>query len=74
MLSNDPLFQKYCDVHVVNPTGILYDKEMAAEYLRAFCHVESRRDIRPDTEAANRLDLLESAFICWRDKDAFVEP
>jgi hypothetical protein len=44
-----------------------------AEKFRQFCKVESRKEILPGTEAALRFDLLESAFIGWRERDAVVE-
>ena len=48
-------------------------EEAATAYVRDICRVESRSEIKPGTEAGNRLDLLESAFICWRDKYKFIE-
>lgn len=72
MLSNDPLFLKY--LQTTMPNKFFENAIGAAAHVRDFCHVASRKDILPGTEAATRLDLLESAFICWRDKDAFVEP
>jgi hypothetical protein len=69
LLSKDPLFLKY----LWETERKTYTNEEAAEHIRKFCEVESRKDILPGTPAALRLDLLESVFVCWRDKDAFVE-
>ena len=73
ILSNDPLFQKYLAQKIDEPHASI-DTANAAQYICNMCKVESRKEIQPGTEAATRFDLLESAFICWRDKDAFVEP
>ena len=69
MLSNDPMFWKYLG----EKEGKLVGKDGAANHIREWCKVESRKDIQPGTEAALRLDLLQTDFVCWRDKDAFVE-
>jgi len=71
ILSNDPLFWKYLNLRAHGP--INHDKESAAAHIRAVCKVESRKDILPNTEAANRFDFLESDFVGWREKDAVVE-
>jgi len=65
ILSNDPLFHKW-----LAEQGYTGD---SADYVRMFCEVNSRKDILPGTRHADRFDLLESGFICWRDRDAFVE-
>jgi hypothetical protein len=76
ILCNDPMFHRYLE-HMQDELGLAarhsYDKEHATNYLRSYCKVESRKDILPGTEAATRLDLLESAFVCWRDRDQFIE-
>lgn len=41
--------------------------EYAASVIRLKCGVVSRKDILPGTDAALRFDLLQSAFVCWRD-------
>jgi hypothetical protein len=69
ILSNDPLFWKYLG----EKEGKLVGKDGAAMHIREWCKVESRKDILPGTEAALRLDLLQTDFVCWRDKDQFVE-
>jgi hypothetical protein len=71
ILSNDPLFHKYLE-HM-QFEGPPVTKEKAADYIRKYCGVESRKDIIPGTQAATRLDLLESSYVGWREKDAVVE-
>jgi len=69
ILSNNPLFWKYLG----EKEGKLVGKDGAGMYIREWCKVKSRKDILPGTEAALRLDLLQTDFVCWRDKDQFVE-
>lgn len=70
ILCADPVFRGF--LLQTNRTVSLEEKD-AAEFLRRFCKVESRADIKPNTEAGTRLDFIESAFIGWRDKDKYVE-
>jgi hypothetical protein len=75
ILGNDPLFHKYLVEMWLDPFCTVSDdpKERAAMFIRLKCKVESRKDILPGTEAATRFDLLESAYVGWREKDAVVE-
>ena len=75
ILSADPLFHKYLVEMWANPFSSVSNdpKERAAMFIRLKCKVQSRKDILPGTEAATRFDLVESAFVGWRDKDAYVE-
>lgn len=38
-------------------------REWAADKVRELCEVDSRADIQPNTPAANRFDILESAYL-----------
>lgn len=69
ILCTDPVFHRFIAEHYgfVFSTDADEDNERAAQFVRQRCQVKSRADIKPNTEAATRLDLLESAFICWRD-------
>jgi hypothetical protein len=58
ILANDKQFQTWLKV----PSTAL-----AADLIRHKCGVVSRKDILPGTDAALRFDLLQSAFVCWRD-------
>ncbi len=61
ILSNDPAFQTWIKVDGVGRVAA------AADYIRHKCGVTSRKDILPGTDAALRFDLLQSAFVVWRD-------
>lgn len=73
ILSGNDLFHKWWNENAPIGAGPITDKEEAANAIREYCRVESRADIIPGSEAATRFDLLESAFVCWRDRDQFVE-
>jgi hypothetical protein len=75
IMCNDPLFFQYLNTayKADEPFDLVKDSEMAAIIVRKFCRVQSRSEILVGTEAATRFDLLESAFIAWRDKDKFIE-
>lgn len=74
ILCNDSLFHRYLERRLSDGVkGPTVNTEFAAGYVREFCKVESRADIKPNTEAATRLDLLESAFICWRDQPELAD-
>jgi hypothetical protein len=65
-LSKNPLFQQFV---------LLQEKpnEDAADYIRRKCHVTSRKDIKPNTEAGLALDLIESVFDLWQNGPKYVE-
>lgn len=70
MLCKDGLFRRWLEIE-----SKLDDvsEEDAAVYIRTKCGVKSRSEILPNTEAGNRLDIVESAFRCWRDADRYVD-
>lgn len=70
MLSKDPQFHLF--LQGLSKLGCVTEED-AAVYIRAKCEVASRSEIKPGTAAATKLDFIESAFICWRDKAKFVE-
>lgn len=64
ILCADPVFQRFA----VDELSAQEQSEVAAtEALRACCNVDSRRDIKPNTEAARIFDRVYSRFIAWRD-------
>ena len=69
MLSKDPQFHKFLEGHL--RLGNVTEEE-AATYIRDKCRVASRSEIKPGTEAATRLDFIESAYVCWKEKDRYV--
>lgn len=45
--------------------GDIDSAELAAEYVRGYCQVKSRADIKPGTEAAKCFYLLQAEFETW---------
>ncbi len=62
ILSGDPMFQKWVDTPFCQDPAAY-----AASIIRNKCGVTTRKDILPGTDAALRFDLLQSAFVVWRD-------
>lgn len=62
ILSGDPQFQAWVDTPDCNDKAAY-----AASIIRNKCGVTTRKDILPGTDAALRFDLLQSAFVAWRD-------
>jgi len=58
ILAQDKQFQAWLKVP---------NADYAAHQIRHKCGVTSRKDILPGTDAALRFDLLQSAFVVWRD-------
>ncbi len=66
ILCNDIRFQKFLMERYARPQGIIDSPDdweaWAAEKVRELCEVDSRAEILPNTPAANRFDILESAY------------
>jgi hypothetical protein len=66
ILCNDPRFQGFLlekyggEFELLNP---VMRREWAAQKVRELCEVDSRAEILPNTPAANRFDILESAYL-----------
>ncbi len=58
ILCNDVRFQKWLSERY----GIIPGPDAAATKVRELCEVESRAEILPETKAAKRFDILESAY------------
>jgi len=72
MLSKAPLFHRYMeDDKILAATNV--NEEIAANYIRVFCHVKSRSEIVANTPAAEAFLKLYDDFIRWRDADQYVE-
>ena len=61
LLSKDEQFQRWKGVY-----GWQHPEEAAANYIRSFCGVESRREIAGDDDALERFKRLETSFDLWR--------
>lgn len=66
ILCNDPRFQGFLLERYAPGTMVIDPvtrREWAAAKVRELCEVESRGDILPNSPAANRFDILESAYL-----------
>ncbi|OXJ16322.1 hypothetical protein [Burkholderia sp. HI2500] len=64
-LTRDPLFREWVG-GFVNGDPVSVDE--AAQFIRAVCKVESRRELATDTHAIDRFHhFLRRPFIDWRD-------
>lgn len=71
IISSDVRFHRYLlerhDVLFPRPSNHTDNTEVAAEFIRNFCQVASRADLRYGEESGTRFDLLESSYVAWRD-------
>jgi hypothetical protein len=57
----------------INYKTSIQSEEEAAYFVRQYCKVNSRSEIKPGTEAGRLFDRLYSHFVIWRDADKYVE-
>lgn len=73
ILCNDPLFREYCarktflTITGRQPTP---SPEFAAEYLRRFCNIASRRELATNIDARARFRILRTEFDAWSGRIA----
>jgi hypothetical protein len=76
ILCNDPLFQKWLGEVASDwllQDDAVVDEHDAANYVRNYCKVDSRSKIVPGTPAGKSFEVLEAAFLGWRDHDMPAE-
>lgn len=71
ILCNDPQFQRFV-VTRVDPdlSHHFYCASFAAEYLRRFCNIQSRRDLAHNIDARARFRILRTEFDAWSGRIA----
>lgn len=69
ILCNDRQFRRFVGRTIAAPGGEV-SAQAAAEYLRRFCGVSSRRDLDATPEARARFDTLTLEFDAWRGRVA----
>lgn len=67
ILCTDRRFQDYAAQHRGFAAG-MFNESAAAEYLRQFCVIDSRRELLTDTRAQKRLQILRAEFDAWTGK------
>ncbi|WP_063899194.1 hypothetical protein [Burkholderia ubonensis] len=69
MLPRDPQFRAWVGTYV-NGDPVTADE--AAQFVRAVCKVESRRELATDVHAADRFNhFLRRPFLAWKDEAQF---
>jgi len=67
MLPRDPQFRAFVSQYMVPPREPTIDE--AASFIRAACHVESRRQLAVDRTAERRFHrYIRLQFVAWRSK------
>jgi len=64
MLSNDAQFQKFAGTRTIK-SGVQLAPSAAAEFIRTYCGVSSRRDLNTDADAAKKFQTLRTEFDAW---------
>jgi hypothetical protein len=67
ILCNDPSFRRYVGEQTLGK-GHTAQTGAAAEYLRRFCGIESRRQLATDAGAARKFATLQTEYDAWRGK------
>ena len=63
ILCSDPLFHRFIE-HISG--AIIGDEDLAADYVRKYCRVDSRSKIIPGTPAGNQFDELLNRYAGWK--------
>jgi hypothetical protein len=72
ILCSDPQFQRFVAARMRHILGDLEQvtATVAAEYLRRFCNITSRRDLATNIDARARLRILRTEFDAWSGRIA----
>lgn len=72
ILCNDEAFRRFVAerMHGVMPDLDIVPVQAAAEYLRRFCHIESRRDLATNIDARAKFRILRTEFDAWSGRIA----
>lgn len=64
MLCNDAQFRQFAGTRTIK-SGIELSPTAAAEFIRTFCTITSRRDLNTNAEAARKFQILRTEFDAW---------
>ena len=64
ILSSDPQFQRFAGARAIK-SGVQLSTSAAAEFIRTYCGVSSRRDLGTDAQAARKFQILRTEFDAW---------
>jgi hypothetical protein len=69
ILCNDERFRAFVS-DTLHLSASPCSPEAAAEYLRRFCHIQSRRDLATNIDARARFRILRTEFDAWSGRIA----
>jgi len=64
ILCNEPRFQQFAGSRAVK-SGIQFNPQATAEFLRVFCGIASRRDLNTNAAARDKFNILRTEFDAW---------
>ena len=64
ILSNDMQFRAFAGTRTIK-TGVELGPSAAAEFIRTFCGITSRRDLNTNAIAADKFQTLRTEFDAW---------
>lgn len=73
ILCNDEAFRRYVAAQIFTDNILRHrpaTTEAAAEYLRQFCNIQSRRDLATNIDARARFRILRTEFDAWSGRIA----
>ena len=64
ILAADSQFQRFAGARCVK-SGIQFSPEAAAQFIRSYCAIDSRRDLTTNAVAAKKFQALRTDFDAW---------
>lgn len=64
MLANDEQFRSFAGARIIQD-GLQLEPSAAAEFIRRFCGVTSRRDLNTNPTAVREFQILRTEFDAW---------
>lgn len=69
ILSNDEQFQIFAGARTIK-SGVQLSTNAAAEFIRQYCGVKSRKHLPHDDDARRKFAILRTEFDAWRGRIA----
>jgi hypothetical protein len=66
MVCNEPAFARFLEEQEDGTEGFITNSDQIAMRVREICHVNSRSEILPGTEAARKWDELHGKYLGWQ--------
>ena len=69
MLCNENAFRQFVGARTIK-SGVTVSSSAAAEYLRNFCEISSRRELNTNQPAQSKFQTLRTEYDAWRGRIA----